>query len=359
MSARTLMLEARFPRVLNLDNSVVEDFGTPEPGSRDAFLRCDLHTLGPRLRYACGRGALRRFRQALSPADRSRLTFYGSGDFHHLTAELLRAFTEPLSLIIFDQHPDWDVTSPWACCGSWLNSALQMPHVQRVVVIGLGPEDLHGWHLLRGNTRALREGRLKLYPASWRVSRDGAGYRRFETVRAQGMDALMSRVIEQLPTRQVYVSIDKDCLSPRWAASNWADGELELSEVLSALAQLGANCQIVGADVTGEWSPGEPQNPLLRLLARADHPHQPMPTPAQLRTNARTNRALHAAFLSATQASTQALTQASAPLSSAPAAALAAPGTPSNSYLRVSRLAASSRAQLFLQGHRHEQLFLD
>lgn len=175
------MLEARFPRVLNLDDSVYAPAFAPESHAADEF---DLRALGPDLRYLCTQNALRRFRQFLAPTDRHRLTFYGSGDFHHLTAELLRAFTIPLSLIVFDQHPDWDVSSPWACFGSWINSALQLPHVRRVVVVGLGREDLHGWHLLRGNRRALEEDRLELFPATWRLSRDGMGYWRFQTVRA-------------------------------------------------------------------------------------------------------------------------------------------------------------------------------
>ncbi len=307
------MLKAHLPRVLNLDDSVASRSAASRGAAGAAALPAlsslehaqvrDLRALAPELRYLCSRAALRRFREALSPADRSRLTFYGSGDFHHLTAELLRAFTSPLSLIVFDQHPDWDCTLPWPCCGSWVNSALQLEHIRRVVVIGLGREDLHGWNLLRGNTRALREGRLELYPASWRISREPRGYRRFQTVRSRGMSALLSQVLARLPTRQVYVSVDKDCLGSAWAASNWAEGELELPELLGAIAQIGAARDIVGADVTGEWSPGEPRSPLFRAISRADHPKILFPNFAQLRANAGTNRALQAAFAAATSSS--------------------------------------------------------
>lgn len=291
------VLEARFPRVLNLDDSVARLAFGPELHAADEF---DLRALGPDLRYLCTQSALRRFRQSLHPADRHRLTFYGSGDFHHLTAELLRGFARPLSLIVFDQHPDWDISSPWACCGSWINSALQMPHIRRVVVVGLGREDLHGWHLLRGNRRALEEGLLELFPASWRIARDGMSYRRFQTVRAQGMTALLASIITRLPTREIYVSVDKDCLSSEWATTNWSAGELELDELLEGIAQLGASCDMIGADVCGEWSSGKPRHPLFRAVSRLDHPRVPIPTLAQRQTNARTNAALQAAFLAAT-----------------------------------------------------------
>ena len=267
------------PRILDLDGSL-----TRQSELRAHAAALPLRGLGPHLRYLCTRANLQRFGARLDPQDRHRLTFTGSGDFHHLTAELLRAFREPLSVVAFDQHPDWDITAPWACCGSWVNAALRLPQVKKIVVIGAGEEDLGGWHLLRGNMKAVWRGQLEIYPATWarsktldrstRVSRCAAqscGKVRWQTVEKLGWDELMTRVIADLPTRRVYVSVDKDCLARNAAVSNWGAGELELDDVCAAIERLGRETEIVGADVTGEWSGGAPASAGFRAIARADH----------------------------------------------------------------------------------------
>ena len=48
---------------------------------------------------------------------------YGSGDFHYLSALWVRRLNEPVVLISFDNHPDWDVRPPKWGCGGWINRA--------------------------------------------------------------------------------------------------------------------------------------------------------------------------------------------------------------------------------------------
>src|SRR5262249_5645298 len=83
-------------RALDLDGSVM---GQARRGAAlGARLRAvALRSLGPEIRYLATRGAMRRLAAALAPAARGCLTFTGSGDFHHVTAALLRRFAEPLS----------------------------------------------------------------------------------------------------------------------------------------------------------------------------------------------------------------------------------------------------------------------
>ena len=292
-------------RILDLDGSLAAQ---PEL-LRRAATAINARELGPHLRYLCTARALREFEARLNSDARHQLTFYGSGDFHHLTAVLLRAFRAPLSVVVFDQHPDWDITSPVACCGSWVNAALQLPHIKKIVVIGAGDEDLGGHHLLRGNTTALRNGRLEIYPATFsrsqtlsrrtrrlRCARQSDGFIDWKTVEQMGWDALISHVIEGLPTRQIYVSVDKDCLVSSAAISNWDAGELELDDVCAAIERLGREREIVGADVTGEWSVGAPASPIFRAVSRADHPTLPTPSATDLRRNQDTNLRLLEAF---------------------------------------------------------------
>lgn len=294
------------PRILDLDGSLAAQTKLLKRATSVATAQ----EPGPHLRYLCTKRALNCFATSLDNSQRHHLTFYGSGDFHHLTAVLLRAFRVPLSVVVFDQHPDWDITSPVACCGSWVNAALKLPHIKKIVVIGAGAEDLGGHHLLRGNTTALRNGRLEIYPATFarsqtlsrrtrrlRCARQSDGFIHWKTVAQMGWDDLLTHVIAGLPTRQIYVSIDKDCLVAQSAISNWDAGELGLDDVCAAIERLGRERAIVGADVTGEWSAGQPASPLFRAVSRADHPNLPTPSEGELARNQDTNLRLLDAFL--------------------------------------------------------------
>ncbi len=61
-------------------------------------------------------------------------TLLGSGDFHHLSAVWTRQFTEPFTILSFDNHPDWDVRPPWWSAGAWINRALENPLVETIAV---------------------------------------------------------------------------------------------------------------------------------------------------------------------------------------------------------------------------------
>ena len=53
------------------------------------------------------------------------ITFLGSGDFHHISEILISRFKEPLTVISFDFHPDWDTLPPRFGCGSWVSEVLK------------------------------------------------------------------------------------------------------------------------------------------------------------------------------------------------------------------------------------------
>ena len=268
-----------------------------------------LESWGPRLRYICQRTMRQSFERRLNPREANRLTFYGSGDFHHLTFSLLKGFREPMSVILFDQHPDWDTTSPFPCCGTWVNDALALPHIERILVIGAGAEDLGGAQLWRGNRAALKSGKLEIYPATLESSlwpgrgtlqlacgQRRNGRLRWKSVRERGMNAVINDVVARLPSKRVYISVDKDCLKRESAISNWDAGEVELDDVCAAIERVRGQCELVGADVTGEWSVPRLKSPWARAMSRADHPLQSAPSATELQRNEATNRALWRAF---------------------------------------------------------------
>lgn len=299
-------------RILDLDGSLR---ATAAVCSQDWEVHGhDLRALGPPARFLCSRTARDRILAQLDPAERSVLTFYGSGDFHHLSLALLSQFHEPVSLVVFDQHPDWDITSPWPCCGTWVNEALAQEFVQKVVVVGAGPPDLHGWHLWRGNVAALRSGKLEVYPWSWATSRaplgpdqitpSGVFTRKkltssmaWSTLKQRGLLAMLHDVVGRLPPGGVYLSVDKDVLLPQDAVTNWEPGEMKLSELCEGLAWLRGAVSLVGADVTGDFALGKPLSLPARFLSHLNHPAAPPPD--RQRASGAVNGAANAAIAGA------------------------------------------------------------
>ena len=157
-------------RIIDLDGAVTAQpfcHGLGATGPAEIISAADL---APRLRIFGARSALRALGSRLGPrtTDRAEVWFYGSGDFHHLTALLLARVEEPVTVIHFDNHPDWVTFPATMNCGSWVNRALERPHVRRVVTIGPTSADLVLPELKAANLRALREGRLEVY--AWRAA---------------------------------------------------------------------------------------------------------------------------------------------------------------------------------------------
>jgi hypothetical protein len=278
-------------RILDLDGSVTRQSGLLSDIGPNLRV-VDLRTLGPALRYLCPRGAVRELELSLRPEDRGQLTFIGSGDFHHVTASLLRRFSDPITVIVFDTHADFDRRPPIPCCGSWLADAVKLPHVARIVSIGLSAADIGGWRLLLGRVPDLLSGRIGFYPYDCLESRYWGGIMRFQTVSGNEWPELCDDIAGLLPTGNVYISIDKDCLVAEEAFTNWEIGQMRVAQITSFIERLAKTHRIVGADITGEYSPLEIRNPLLRLIAKADHPDKAPVTPDDLRLNEATNRTL-------------------------------------------------------------------
>ncbi len=292
-------------RVLDLDGSVTAQHSLMRRlEGRHRVL--PLLPLGRKVRYLSRRRDMATLEANLRWEDRRQLTFIGSGDYHHVTAALLRRFTEPVSLLVFDTHPDWDGTSPWPCCGSWVREALAQPNIAKVVMVGLGEGDLRGWRVNVGRVKDLRAGRAAFYPWDLRESRclgihslagEGAtfhprrGYSlvRWNTVTGQPWADLLQRIVESLPTRNVYLSVDKDCLRRDDAVTNWEPGGLTVEHLVEAIQALAERRDLIGADITGEYSPIQMDRPLFRALSAWDHPRMSEPTPDNLLRNEQTN----------------------------------------------------------------------
>ncbi|TWT05637.1 arginase [Reyranella sp. CPCC 100927] len=271
--------------------------------------------LGPRLRLWTDESAMlgfeHRVRDALCDGGRgSAVTFIGSGDFHHLTVPLMATAARPFTVVHFDNHPDWVRFAPRWHCGSWVNRALELPHVVRIVTIGPCSDDLD-WPQFKGaNLAALRRGRLELYPWRHAPSRiigtfdDGPGHRVAGgriAWRCVGEDwsAFVAELCTRIPTESIWITIDKDVLCQQDATTNWDQGAMPLSALMLAIEALVDRRRVLGVDVCGEYAPIRHRNLRKRFESWTDQPRDA--GSREIAVNARTNAAL-LALLSAVAA---------------------------------------------------------
>ncbi len=199
------------------------------------------------------------------------VTFMGSGDFHHISALLIGMMAEssdaPLTVIHFDNHPDWVHFSGGLHCGSWVNRALALPQVKRVITIGACSRDLRWPEWKRANLQALRNGKTILLP--WRSpsqrfrARDIGGLER---------DQFLNLLKTLIPTRNVYITIDKDVLSHEGAVTNWDQGQMDVGTLVATLRFVLAHHHAVGIDVTGDYSRPHYPDMLRKLETLIDQP---------------------------------------------------------------------------------------
>jgi hypothetical protein len=286
-------------RILDLDGSLVPQ--------RDIFPTGNLEWIpaldrGTRIRLACTFREYHRFRRWLADSvtfDRPAITFYGSGDFHHVTLALLERLPGPFNLLVLDKHPDWMSGVPFLHCGTWLRHALRLPNLKKVFHCG-GELDFDNAYQLLAPWRELRSGRVVVFPARRRFIRGGwkgvpvKPLLRHPLSMGDVLRDDLKGLHEDLARYPLYVSIDKDVLIEADAAVNWDSGLLKLSDALMVLESflIAAGGGLAGADVPGDWSPVVIGNALGRLFDHLDHPGPARgPDPADER-NRLANRAL-------------------------------------------------------------------
>ncbi|MCW5748223.1 MAG: arginase [Alphaproteobacteria bacterium] len=288
-------------RAIDLDGSLVMQPAVAAAARRDAGW-IEAADLGPRLRLWSSARGMRDFAQRVADdGGGPTVTFLGSGDFHHLAVPLMAQVSQPFTLVHFDNHPDWVRFAPRWHCGSWVNRALELPQLRRVVTVGPCSDDLV-WPQLKGaNLAALRAGRLELYPWRHPPSRvfgdfdDGPGHSAAPghiAWRCVGgaWDSFVDELCSRLPTDAIWISIDKDVLRAEDAATNWDQGAMPLSALTSALARLACRRRVLGVDVCGEYAPPRHRNLRKRFEAWTDQPRDA--AGRDVSVNARTNEIL-------------------------------------------------------------------
>jgi arginase family enzyme len=258
------------------------------------------------LRLFCRRTAaapaLRAIREARERWPGPWLSVAGSGDFHHLSLMLLETLpssTGPFTLVLIDNHPDWFRLPPRYHCGNWVAGALALPSVRGAALIGLDSNDFRKRDMAVCPLDDLASGRLTVVP--WNVeeafapgrwpraaAQTGSPVARrlfgsrasFSPISKTGPAAAFERATARLEGQSVYLSIDKDCLHARDAATDWEQGRLSLDDLRQGVALLCERCRVIGADIFGDKAPSPLQGRLKRLDAGRAGPWRP-PTEAE------------------------------------------------------------------------------
>ena len=273
-------------RILNFDDSIIKQ--------KKIFLQyqaqiIDLEKIGPTVRLWMNGSLRNEIAERLHPEVKNSVTFIGSGDFHHISSILISQFQEPFSLIVFDYHPDWDILPPRYGCGSWVREALRNNCISKCLLIGVSSSDISSWSIQSGNLASLRNSRLEIYPHTHEPTQvflekvpENNSYKRegsfissrifWSQLKDKNIPELFLSLIKSLPTKNVYISLDKDCLKSDASLTNWEEGKLSLDELLAMFKIIKDNCEIIGMDICGDYSKVNFANKFKALISRFDHP---------------------------------------------------------------------------------------
>ncbi len=252
------------PLILQLDDALARQPTLSRTVMAEGGQTLAARDLGPALRLWTREATLSALRDRLgdiaAPAAEGLVVFAGSGDFHHITPLLVERAAamagEPLTILHFDNHPDWVRHACGRHCGSWVGKAARLPGVEKIITIGVCSPDIGRKGSRRGDLALIGEKRLDLY--AWTAPDGGDEVvlegRSWPTIAALGEAAFIQHLAAEISTQALYVTIDKDVLCADGAVTNWDQGQASVEFLIAAIKSASAGRRVVGADVVGDWS---------------------------------------------------------------------------------------------------------
>lgn len=242
----------------------VDDSDSCETGNRAGVEMVDFSAVSG-TNCMCDDGAMSQIRSEIRQhgIGADEIHFIDNGNYHYMPAIMLEQVKEPFSLVVFDHHPDMqppmfgDILS----CGGWVLYALENnPNIRDVHIIGADrklidelPDDVreraHFYDVYDVICR-----RDYYFNGSdvheKRVDGESASCNDYDDI-----DDLKKCVI--LPETQfpVYISVDKDVVTPDEITTNWDQGEMRVSELLATIDRFFDEKKVIGVDICGECAP--------------------------------------------------------------------------------------------------------
>ena len=179
------------------------------------------------------------------------------------------ARSNSLTIVSFDNHPDWDIRPPKWACGGWLSRAIRLPTVASASVWGCGNFELR----FPARLFATRSNRLKIH--AWAQRQPPSVQRRFDCMTAANWRDRFADFATTLQRRDIYITVDLDCLRAEESVTNWENGLFTAAEVAWAISKLRQSANLIAADLCGARSPASYARFRQRFAANWDHPKIP------------------------------------------------------------------------------------
>jgi len=173
-------------------------------------------------------------------APQQGIHFFDNGNYHYMSKLWTDRVQEPFTLIVFDHHPDMQPPrfGGILSCGGWVKEVLDNnKFVQNIIIIGVKDELVE----------TVRE----------ELSQSGEAsiLEKVTFIKESKLNTLPSIICSDYVnvfSSNLYISIDKDALSPSYAVTNWDQGSLTLDALKKCITALTTNRKILGIDICGE-----------------------------------------------------------------------------------------------------------
>ena len=183
------------------------------------------------------------------------LHFIDSGNSHYMTRLLTERLRIPYCLILIDHHPDLQPPAfgGLLSCGSWVRASLEEdPFLRQVLLIG-PDRRLFKEALCDDAVDIAGSGSSAHGAASATVLSCELAGRKISLIPEAPLPELLSLLSGLLPEDlPVWISVDKDILSPEEVQTNWDQGGMRTSDLYALLAFLRDRTHPLGVDICGE-----------------------------------------------------------------------------------------------------------
>lgn len=185
----------------------------------------------------CTEQAANEIRNRLGKSGPKGIHFLDSGNYHYVTLFFAEKIKQSFSLALIDHHTDMQkpMIENMLSCGSWAGELIRKNRFLKQLIL-IGPEQRSMEHIEE-------ELKRKLVCIC------------MEELDSSQAERELSRIDMSLP---VYISVDKDVLSPYYARTNWNQGDMSVDILKKLLLEIFIHQKVIGVDICGECSVQEP-----------------------------------------------------------------------------------------------------
>lgn len=189
--------------------------------------------------------------------DAHGIHFFDNGNYHYMSKIWTDMVQEPFSLVVFDHHPDMQAPrfGNILSCGGWVKKTLEEnKFIDNVVIIGVADHlvDEIRAELSQAGDASVLDKVTFIKESEVRETGTPSSFSRTSTSFSRMRESLRSPTESGMTEGRIYISIDKDALSPTYAATNWDQGSLDVAALKEIIACLATSHKIIGVDICGE-----------------------------------------------------------------------------------------------------------